>query len=726
MDAKKTDMIHLFSGFETRFLIPVFQRSYNWGHSQCIQLFNDVCNLIHNKSREHFFGSVVLNREKMDIYTVIDGQQRMTTVSLMWIALYQIYKEKKKTSNDHMANAIWELFNFNSLSDGTLMTRIENVEIDRAAYLAIIEGNKEHFIEDSNITSNYLLLYNMIEKSEYSIDDFFHAINRLMVVRIELEDGDNAQEIFESLNSTGMALTDGDKIRNFILMDLKSDIQSQYYKDYWKEIEKYSNFTRSNKNRQMAVSNFVRDFMTAKTGHIPVISKVYVEFKQYKEEKEPNTLSLLRSMKEYSCYLYQIENARTNSAKLNRILRRLTLLAMTVLHPFELRLVAAFYSGNISENETCNILELIENYIFRRTLCEVPTNTLNKTFATLFDISDKLSKEKGITLYDAIVYLLTSKTGTGRFPSDAEFKEAWSTRDIYKMKGSRIYVFLCLNGGKSPEGDTSVIEKMQAGKNGKPELSVEHIMPQQLTKEWINELGGPENAQRIQEQWGNTIANLTLTAYNSDFSNSSFEKKLKLKNSKGEVIGFSNSPLPINNYVKTQITWGEKQLTERLAIVQKRSVNEFWKYPTVKYKPDGDKTEDLTLENANSDFTDKGFLYGTINGETIPVKAKESWKHVFIAIMETLDAEYHSTLKHIAADESITALQDESTKTRTSRALFGGFYVRLNVSAATLIGYLQDILPALDISLDSVTFHVYSKKRPVDIQSEDINTLSSE
>ena len=176
----------------------------------------------------------------------------------------------------------------------------------------------------------------------------------------------------------------------------------------------------------------------------------------------------------------------------------------------------------------------------------------------------------------------------------------------------------------------------------------------------------------------------------------------------------------------TQITWGEKQLTESLAIVQERSVDEFWKYPTVKYKPDGDKTEDLTLENADSDFTDKGFLYGTINGEAIPVKAKESWKHVFITIMKTLDAEYHSTLKHIAADESITALQDESTKTRTSRVLFGGFYVRLNVSAATLIGYLQDILPELDISLDSVTFHVYSKKKPVDIQSEDINTQSSE
>lgn len=725
MDAKKTDMIHLFSGFETRFLIPVYQRSYNWGHSQCIQLFNDVCNLIHNEEREHFFGSVVLNREKMDLYTVIDGQQRMTTVSLMWIALYQLYKEKKKEANDTMAKAIKEMFCFNSLSDGTLMTRIENVDRDRAAYLAIIDGKREKFVEDSNITSNYLLLYNKIEKSDYSIDSFFHAIQRLMVVRIELESGDNAQEIFESLNSTGMALTDGDKIRNFILMDLKSNQQRQYYKDYWREIEKYSNYSGNNKTRPMAVSNFVRDFITANTGHIPTISKVYVEFKQYKEEKEPDTESLLKNMKEYSYYLFQIENAQTKSVKLNRVLKRLSLLAMTVLHPFELRLMAAYYNGIVAEKETYDILELIENYIFRRTLCEVPTNTLNKTFATLFDTASKLSKEQAISLFDAIAYLLTSKTGTGRFPNDTEFKEAWATRDIYKMKGSRTYTFLCLNGGKSPEGDTSVIEKMQAGKDGKAELSVEHIMPQQLTKEWINDLGGPDNAQRIQEQWGNTIANLTLTAYNSDFSNSSFEKKLNLKNSKGEVIGFSKSPLPINNYVKEQVTWGELQLKERLALIQEQSVKELWKFPVVKYKPDGDQTEDLTLENADSDFTDKGFLYGTINGETIPVKAKGSWRNVFIAIMKALDAEYHYALTQVAANESISALQDEDTKTRTSRPLFGNFYVRMNASAATLMGYLQDILPALDLSLDSVTFHVYSKKKLSDMPSEGHNTQQS-
>lgn len=715
MEASRKDLVQLFSSDDTRYIIPVYQRNYSWDVKQCRQLFNDVCSLI-NSEKKHFFGSIVRLSDGHDGWAVIDGQQRLTTVSLMWLSMSQLIKDKKKEASKTLTNNLRNKYCYYK-DDDTILPRIEHVDLDKSAYKALIDGNVDKFIENSAITNNFWLFYHWIENSKYNLDQFDKAIKNLQIANIELDkDRDDPQAIFESLNSTGLALSDGDKIRNFMLMNLSLPLQNQYYKNYWIDIEHFSNYSGDKSENRIAVSNFVRDYLTAKTTRIPTIRDVYTKFKDYKNNNNLDTKELLEDMKSYSHYLFIIETCTSKSVKLNRVLKRLSLLGMTVLHPFELNLIKDYYEGKVSEDTLCSILELVETYIFRRSVCDVPTNTLNKTFASLYVTALKLSEKERLSLFDSVAYLLTTKAGSARFPNDSEFESAWVTKDIYKMKAYKVYIFFCLNGGKSPEGDTSVIKKMQPNEEGKTILSIEHIMPQKLTPEWVKVLGGKEQAERIQERWGDNIANLTLTAYNSKYSNNSFSNKLHLKDEKGLEVGFSSSPLPINEYVKKQTEWGEKQLEERLSLIQKNAVNVIWKMPTVKSISIETSNEVLTLEDNQDDFTNTLFIDGTLDGEAIPVEERGDWKRVFKEIIIKLDQSYHEELMLIANDTERTYLQSEKTKNKNSSLIVNGIYAKLNRSASALINYLQNILPEIGMDLDSVVFHVYRKvKNTLDV-----------
>lgn len=710
MDTTKASITDLLTMKGRQYLIPVYQRNYSWGKDQCEQLFDDICSTIES-GREHFFGSIVIKRDKIEDYLVIDGQQRLTTVSLMCIAMHKLFIDKKKDATTTLdKDYIQDTFCFKSSGDETLRPRIKHVEKDKNAYWKLIIGEEGKFDNSSNLTVNFRFFYNSIEASSYTLKQFYDALTKLMIARIDLGNEDNAQEIFESLNSTGLVLTDGDKIRNFLLMDFDDNHQRKYYKDYWTEIEKYSNFSGQKKDEANAVSLFIRDYMTPDSPRIPKINQVYTEFKYFKLKKEESgidTLALLKDMLKYSHYLYEIENGASNSNNLNRILQRLSLMGMKVLHPFELKLMDDFHGKRISEKEICDIFEVVENYVFRRFMVNLPSNTLNKTFKSLYKSASDLSTSKGISLYDAVVYILTSKTGKEKFPNDNEFKDSWIYKDAYEHNKNKDYMFLCLNGGKNPEGDTSIIEKL----HDKKQLSIEHIMPRILPPSWVSDLGGQENANRIHNKWLNNIANLTITAFNGEYSNLSFTDKLNKKNDKGELIGYKGSPLPINDYIKKQTKWGEEQLTERLHIIQEESINSIWRYPIVKYHPNEIKEEDLTLQDDADDFTDKGFLYGMFKNKELSVESKDSWKNVFREIIKLLDSEYHNNLEAIASKGMANRLQNESTKDTLSCFIVNGIYAKLNRSASELIGNLQHIFNDLNLDLNLVTFHVYRKKK---------------
>lgn len=701
MDAHKRTLVSLFSGDETRYIIPVYQRNYNWGNKQCKRLFNDLVSVI-GTERMHFFGSVVETYDRNDSYQIIDGQQRLTTVSLIWLAMLQLIKDGAKVPDDEeLITRIRNKVAFKS--HGQLLSKMVHVEKDRKAYQALIDGNKDHYVQDSNVTRNFCLFYQWIKDSEYTLEDFEDAVKKLEVVKIELEKSDNPQLIFESLNSTGLALSDGDKIRNFILMNQNVDKQQRLYEDYWTDIEKFSNFTCDEHAALNAVTFFVRDFLTVKTGRIPSLQNVYSAFKSYAEGSKAE--DLLRDMKKYARYLWQIENACTGNSKIDNVFKRLALLEMTVTHPFTFKLMEAFSEQTLTDKEFTDILEVIESYILRRLICEVPTNALNKIFASLYDSANKLSENAGISFYDGVVFLLTSKTDAGRFPKDEEFKEALGKKNVYKMRAkNKTYIFFRLNAGNSAEGDTSVIDKMQAvGDNA---LTIEHVMPQTLSSSWIDALGGETEADRIQERWENTIANLTLTGYNSSYSNSDFETKLNLRDADGMGIGFAFSPLHINEYIKHQTVWCEAQLQERLQLIQQEAAETIWKYPKVTYTPVVPENDEMTLEDDADDFTNTSFVDGTLAGTPIPQHGGSTWKQVAITVIKMLDRDYHFDMVRIANDDSLVCLQNESSKFANSVKIMDGIYAYLNSSTATKINILSSLFDNLDLDRDSLRMHV--------------------
>lgn len=709
MDVKKTNVESLFSGDNTSYTIPVYQRKYSWKPKQCRQLFDDLLSII-KTGREHFFGSVVLCHDKHTTWIVIDGQQRLTTVSLIWLALSKLIKDGIKPSIPTLADNIRKKYCYESEIDGSTLPRILHIEEDRKAYLALLEDNVDKSEADSFIIQNFSHFYDWIKESEHTAFDFVNAIRSLMMVTIEVNTNDKPQLIFDSLNSTGLALTDGDRIRNFILMDLNTEGQKKFYSNYWVDIERNANYSGSKKEAQNAVTLFVRDYITSQTTKIPAMRDVYHKFRNYVRNKNIDTECLLKEMKKYSRYLFEIENAQTTSSAINAILKRLALLEMTVCHPFEFKIIDDFYTGRLTEADVRKVLVTVESYIFRRLICDVPTNALNKIFASLYDGASRLSQEAGISFVESVQYLLMSKDGSGRFPDDKEFMSALATKNIYNMRPkNKIYIFYCFNAGNNNEGDTSVIDKMQPDANGNTVLSIEHIMPQTLSHEWKQNLGGEQAAERIKKLWGHTIANLTLTAYNSSYSNSSFDKKLNLVSDDGQGIGFKYSPLHLNEYIKQQTSWGERELQERMAVLQHEAL-EIWKTPTVTFSPATKEYEELTLCDESVDFTYTTVVNCTLSGETVPIEQGSSWINVFISILKLLYRDYKADIKRIANDTSLTYLQNEETKFNNSMLVFDGIYAYLKSSTQTKVDILKNIFQELEIDLDNIVFHVRRNK----------------
>ncbi len=701
MDAHKSKVVSLFSGDEIKYFIPVYQRNYSWSTKQCRQLFNDLLSIMENED-DHFFGSIVLFYDRQDTYSIIDGQQRLTTTSLIWLAMSRLIDEGIKESTKTLRQNIGNKFSYPSDRDeNILLPKIVHVDKDSKAFEALVKGDKDKFVNDSNMTHNFYLFYEWIKTSKYSIAEFDKAIKRLLVVKIELDAADNPQLIFESLNSTGLALSDGDKIRNFILMNLDASVQKEYYGKYWIDIEKYSNYAGNEREPSNAVTSFVRDFLTAKTARIPAMRDIYGKFKEYANSLKVETI--LEEMKEYSKYLNFIENSKSNSSKLNKILKRLALLDMTVVHPYILNLLYDYYRQEISEENTARILCAIENFLFRRLICDVPTNSLNKIFATLHGSACRIVEKEQVDYTEVVIYLLTSKVDSGRFPSNTEFRQSLAEKNIYKMRSkNKVYIFYRLNSGYNRESDESIISKMQ--QEGDDALSIEHIMPQHLSSEWRECLG--EKADEIHDRWLHNIANLTLTGYNSSYSDGSFHFKAEeVTDKEGHKVGFRYSHLHINEFVKKQTTWTEKELKERLELLVKEALD-IWYLPVSSYAPIKKAYEELNLNDEIDDFTNKAFVDCTIEGNLIPVKENESWKNVLKAIIGELNRTYHFEIEQIANDAYNTILQNEVTKFNNSEEVLPGIYAYQKSSTATKIEILKNLCRYIEFEGDSIVFHV--------------------
>ncbi|OON98251.1 MAG: hypothetical protein ATN36_01075 [Epulopiscium sp. Nele67-Bin005] len=569
MKVQDIAIVDLIEGNNKNFIIPLYQRNYNWKIEHCNRLLDDIQDIIKNDYNNHFLGSVVSFTTNRQEVLIIDGQQRITTISLLLLAICHVLEDKylEMDNTDKLIDEImfYYLQNRNPRNEDDKI-KLKPIKDDKKAYEALFK--KKNFIKNCNITTNYEFFYEFFkdgleEKSLENLKLFYNTtIRKLKIVDIELASEDDPQLIFESLNSTGLDLTEADRIRNFLLLKQSPQQQEELYTDYWYEIEK---------NVNNETSEFIRHYLTFKMGDIPKKAKVYIVFKKYVERNKLSAKDILKNLHQFSVYYKNIINA--NYFDSNPIIANigyLNKLKLNVSYPFLLGLFDDYEEQIISKIEFINILEILQSYILRRNICGVATNSLNTTFATLHKEMKNKQKNIGKSYDRAIAEILCGKTGTGRFPEDEEFKKSLSTKNLYRLKDSKECLFHVLETFDKRE-TINVIELM---KRDKEALSIEHIMPQTLTAEWKKTLGA--KYRDIHSQYVNTLGNLTLTGYNSKLSNHSFIEKRDMKN------GFRESTLYLNKYLATLDTWNEEEIKKRSKILIDRCIS-IWKYPKVSH-----------------------------------------------------------------------------------------------------------------------------------------------
>ena len=532
-------LIKFFDGSDKRFIIPLYQRNYDWKEENCEQLFNDLLNLHESNRKSHFFGSIVSSIQPgtEDRY-IIDGQQRITTVSLLLIAMVNAQKEGLIEAVDSkLVEKIFKRYLVDEYQEDERKVKLKPIKKDMEAFDALLYKSREQYIKESNVTRNYDFFYDRVIRSGLTIDELFETIKKLEVINIRLDADDDPQLIFESLNSTGLDLSEADKIRNYLFMSLSPTEQDDLYNRFWNPIEVFTKYDPS---------SFVRDYLTMKQGKIGRIDKIYFIFKEYAEGNNMARADLLEDMHHYAKIYSQIDNAKAGTDKLNQKLSQLRTLDSTIAYPFFMAFFDYASKNDLPESEICRVIDVIESYWARRIICNLPSNALNKVFATLHrDVLNYIGKglsDNKPTYIDVLTYILLKKGRSSIFPSDEDVKTDFATRQVYKIPANaRMFILERLENRDNNERH-DVVKGLSEKK-----ISIEHIMPQTLSDQWKNDLG-PE-WERIHQTYLHTMANLTLTAYNSQYSNLTFLEKRDMEK------GFKESAFRLNNYLKSCDKW---------------------------------------------------------------------------------------------------------------------------------------------------------------------------
>jgi len=566
LKASERKITKLFSESDTVFSIPVYQRDYNWQEKQCQRLFKDILQTGKNeKVSSYFLGSIVYIHDGIygvgeKEFHVIDGQQRMTTLTLLFLA---IYFKLKGTILAKDADKIYNQYVVNPYSEKEIKLKLLPPE-ENLYILNKISHNKFNELEafqDRNMLKNYLFFEKELEN--LSFDDMKHlsnGIEKLIYIDIALEKGkDDPQKIFESLNSTGLDLSQGDLIRNYILMDLERGEQNRIYKEIWIPIENNCKVSDGSEITSY-VSDFIRDYLTLKTEKISSKPKVFETFKAYYEKENDEKLE---DMKKYSeAYSYIIKPSLEKDRDIQRELDYLKSLDKTVINTFLIGILKDYKDNILEKDELVNILILLQSYLWRRYITEKPTNALNKIFQGMYG---KISRSGNY--YENLVDVLMAED----FPTDEELESALKLKNVYKDKEKLNYVFKKLENYNHNELIDFENEK----------ITIEHIFPQKPNKAWKENYSDNELEQMI--SFKDTISNLTLTGSNSNLSNKAFHEKRD-----DEVHGYRNSKLYMNKYLGRLEEWNLLSMEARFESLYD-DIIKIWKRPEDKATNDMEK-----------------------------------------------------------------------------------------------------------------------------------------
>ncbi|MGN1156481.1 MAG: DUF4268 domain-containing protein [Agathobacter sp.] len=682
MKGSECKFVKYMEGSDKRFVIPVYQRNYDWKIENCKQLYDDLVKIIKGGRRSHFFGSLVSvynpdghNEE----FLVIDGQQRLTTVSLLFLAMYNLMEKRiliPQTAN--LKQRIYEEYLVDKWQPEETRIKLKPVKNDQCAFSKLFAEPSE-YIRESNLTVNYNYFYNRLQKQEITIDQLYDAICALEIINIRLDMQDNPQLIFESLNSTGLDLSEGDKIRNFILMGLPSKEQDDYYEKYWNKIELATKYD---------VSAFIRDYLSIKQQVIPQQNRIYAIFKDYVEVSGIQTEPLLIDMLEYAKRYAILLGVKTGNTALDACIYRLNRLETTVTRPFFLEVLRLYNQNKLTLDQVTEVFLITENYLFRRSVCDLPTNALNKIFLLLHrEIVRYEDNEENYV--EKVKYALLSKKERARFPDDDEFSSAFTTKPVYLMNSkNKVYILERIENFGTAE-DKDVYHHCDEGI-----YSIEHIMPQHLTPAWQKELG--EDFEQIHEQWLHRIANLTLTAYNSKYSNCTFAEK------KGMPNGFDDSGIRMNTWISKKNKWTLAELEERSNYLATKALT-IWASPATEYRPAEKQLDSVTLDDDMS-LTGRLIARFSYKNAEQPVS---SWVEMYQSVLQILFAEDKTVITKLAAsDEGGLDLHFSFNKNAFSKSVEvgDGIFVWTNTSTQSKLSVLNKLFAMYKIDPTDLVF----------------------
>lgn len=527
-----------------RFIIPIYQRTYSWTEKECRQLWDDILRAGRNEAvTGHFVGSIVYIEKGLYQVTgltpllVIDGQQRLTTLTILIEALARAVGDTQPVEG-FSAKKLRSYYLLNEHEDGDDRFKLLLTQTDKQSLLALVQQKPLPKERSIRVAENFQFFEDRIAELKQELPVLCRGLAKLVIVDVALSrEQDNPQLIFESMNSTGRELSQADLIRNFVLMGLEPAHQTELYEDHWRPME--VGFGQEAYGTHF--DSFMRHYLTVKTGDIPNLRAVYEAFKVYARSPKIAAASvdaLVADIHAFARYYCAMALGSETDKELKESFQDLRELRVDVAYPFLLELYHDYDAGVLSQKDFLAAVRLVESYVFRRAICAIPTNSLNKTFSTF---TKALRKDQYLESIRAHFALMPSYR---RFPTDEEFHRDLQTRDLYNFPRRSYWLRRLENHGRK--------ERVSVD-----EYTIEHIMPQNpnLSSAWRSALG-PE-WKRVQENWLHTLGNLTLTGYNSEYSDRPFPKKRDCSG------GFAASPLKLNQGLGQVQDWNETEIQKR-------------------------------------------------------------------------------------------------------------------------------------------------------------------
>lgn len=540
MRATETNVLNFVGGLDKVFIIPPFQRNYEWTIEQCRELFDDVI-AAYKTNSNHYLGNVVYypGENSGATYTeliLVDGQQRVTTILLLLCAIREV------ANDEDITRSINRRYLKNDTSDEKFRIRLKQTSYDRDSFSNVIDGNVDGK-ENTNIKKNYEFFVKRLQDCDVSPKNIFETMQRLEIVDVNLQiqnDLSAVQTVFEKINSTGKQLEPADLIRNFLLLCNSSDKQDQLYENYWVKIEKDVSNER--------ISRFAKDYLVMNIFDDVPEKKIYKMFKEYVISLGDDHERILREMCNISEYYAWISFAECPDKKLNRELEKMNILKTFDVYPLTLYLFVNLYQKDMGELR--KILKLISDFMLRYRIASFGGG--GGTLRTVIQsIIEKMSSGEIETSYDSIYYELSnSSSPLGRFPSDKEFSDKLMS-DV-NVSYAKV-LLLCIEEHEKSNIPVDIAE-----------VTVEHLMPQTLNKDWREYLGGKEEAERIHSTYLNSIGNLApiSQSYNSKNSNKKWDHKVQFLK---QVQFF------ITSEVADEKQWKEKEIQNRSINIAKRA-----------------------------------------------------------------------------------------------------------------------------------------------------------